>query len=81
MDGFYKRERFATFTADGWYRTGDLGWFDDEGLLHFAGRGAAMIKTAGSHPREELQEFIGPLPQRGAGNDLVDKAKLGRAAQ
>ena len=27
MDGFYKRERHETFTPDGWYATGDLGWF------------------------------------------------------
>ena len=63
MDGFYKRERFATFTADGWYRTGDLGWFDDEGLLHFTGRGTAMIKTAGSNVSpDEVASTIRELP-------------------
>jgi long-subunit acyl-CoA synthetase (AMP-forming) len=31
MDGIYKHERFETFTPDGWYPTGDRGWFDDEG--------------------------------------------------
>jgi acyl-CoA synthetase (AMP-forming)/AMP-acid ligase II len=64
MDGIYKRERFETFTSDGWYPTGDQGWFDDEGFLHFTGRGSAMIKTSGSNVSPEevestLREFRG----------------------
>ena len=35
------------FTADGWFRTGDLGCLDDEGTFHFAARGADIIKRAG----------------------------------
>jgi acyl-CoA synthetase (AMP-forming)/AMP-acid ligase II len=63
MDGFYKRERFDTFTADGWYPTGDLGWFDDDGFLHFIGRGTAMIKTAGSNVSpDEVASAIRELP-------------------
>jgi len=49
MDGFYKRERHETFTPDGWYATGDLGWFGEDGHLHFTGRRTAMIKTGGSN--------------------------------
>lgn len=46
MLGFHKRERQDTFTADGWYRTGDLcSWHHDR--LFFHGRGGDMIKTAG----------------------------------
>jgi acyl-CoA synthetase (AMP-forming)/AMP-acid ligase II len=64
MDGLYKRERFETFTSDGWYPTGDQGWFDDEGFLHFTGRGSAMIKTSGSNVSPDevestLREFLG----------------------
>jgi acyl-CoA synthetase (AMP-forming)/AMP-acid ligase II len=64
MDGLYKRERFETFTSDGWYPTGDRGWFDDGGFLHFTGRGNAMIKTSGSNVSPEevestLREFLG----------------------
>jgi acyl-CoA synthetase (AMP-forming)/AMP-acid ligase II len=56
MDGIYKRERHDTFTPDGWYPTGDLGWFDSEALLHFTGRGNAMIKTSGSNVSPEEVE-------------------------
>jgi acyl-coenzyme A synthetase/AMP-(fatty) acid ligase len=49
MDRLYKAERHEVFTADGWYATGDRGWFDDAGHLHFTGRANAMIKTAGSN--------------------------------
>ncbi|HVV77740.1 MAG TPA: class I adenylate-forming enzyme family protein [Mycobacteriales bacterium] len=49
MDSIYKKERHETFTADGWYRTGDLGSFDDEGYLRFTGRKTATIKSGGSN--------------------------------
>ena len=49
MDRFYKRERHQTFTPDGWYASGDLGWFGADGHLRFAGRRTAMIKTGGSN--------------------------------
>ncbi|WP_298165167.1 class I adenylate-forming enzyme family protein [Novosphingobium sp.] len=37
----------AAFTADGWYRTGDLGQLTDTGDLIFLGRATEMIKRAG----------------------------------
>ncbi len=37
----------AAFTADGWYRTGDLGHLTDTGDLIFLGRATEMIKRAG----------------------------------
>jgi acyl-CoA synthetase (AMP-forming)/AMP-acid ligase II len=49
MDGFYKGERHETFTPDGWYATGDLGWFGSDGHMRFTGRRTAMIKTGGSN--------------------------------
>lgn len=35
------------FTADGWYRTGDIGFLTDAGELVFCGRHSEMIKRAG----------------------------------
>jgi acyl-CoA synthetase (AMP-forming)/AMP-acid ligase II len=54
MVGLHKRERSETFTADGWYRTGDAGWFDDDGHFYFTGRMGDLIKSSGMNitPRE-----------------------------
>jgi acyl-CoA synthetase (AMP-forming)/AMP-acid ligase II len=63
MEGFYKRERHATFTADGWYATGDLGWFGADGHLRFVGRRTAMIKTGGSNVSPaEVEAALTHLP-------------------
>jgi acyl-CoA synthetase (AMP-forming)/AMP-acid ligase II len=53
MDGLYKKERSEAFDQDGWYRTGDRGYFDDS-YLFFTGRSTEMIKTGGANvaPRE-----------------------------
>ena len=37
----------ATLTADGFVRTGDLGWVDDRGRLHLAGRSKEMYVRGG----------------------------------
>jgi acyl-CoA synthetase (AMP-forming)/AMP-acid ligase II len=63
MDGFYKRERHETFTPDGWYATGDLGWFGADGYLRFSGRRTAMIKTGGSNVSPaEVETALMDLP-------------------
>ena len=37
----------AAFTADGYVRTGDLGWLDERGRLHLAGRTKEMYVRGG----------------------------------
>ena len=54
MAGLHKRERADVFTADGWYRTGDAGRFDEDGHLYFTGRMGDIIKSSGMNitPRD-----------------------------
>lgn len=40
-------ETAAAFTEDGWFRTGDLGFLDEEGYLHLAGRVSTLMVTRG----------------------------------
>ena len=47
MDGYYGVPRSETFDAGGFFATGDLGYVDADGFLHFAGRRKDVIKTAG----------------------------------
>lgn len=45
-------------TEDGWFHTGDLGYLDDDGWLHVAGRLSTMIVTSGGKnvQPEELEK-------------------------
>ena len=54
MLGLHKRERADVFTPDGWYRTGDGGYFDADGHFYFTGRLGDLIKSAGMNitPRD-----------------------------
>ena len=62
MEGLYKKERRATFDDDGWYHSGDTGYFRD-GFLFFTGRRTDMIKTGGANvaPRE-VELVVESLP-------------------
>ena len=54
MQGQYKTAREDCFTADGFYRTGDSGYLNEDGFLFFKARLGEMIKTGGANvtPRE-----------------------------
>lgn len=49
MAGYYARPRETSdVLRDGWFYTGDCGWFDADGYLHFAGVKKRIAKVAGN---------------------------------
>ena len=62
MKGYYgmPEETSATFTSDGYLKTGDLGYLDSENYLYLTGRAKNMIVTDGGknvYPEEIENEF------------------------
>ena len=51
MLGYYKNPKATqeVMTPDGWFRTGDLGVFDDQGYLKITGRLKDMLIVGGSN--------------------------------
>lgn len=47
MAGYLPEEANRDAFADGWYRTGDVGWVEPEGWLHITDRLKEMIKVKG----------------------------------
>ncbi len=47
MTGYLPAEANDEAFADGWYRTGDVGWLEPEGWLHITDRVKEMIKVKG----------------------------------
>lgn len=48
-----------TFDADGFFRTGDSGWVDEVGRLHWTGRADELIKTGGANVSPvEIEEAL-----------------------
>jgi malonyl-CoA/methylmalonyl-CoA synthetase len=75
--GYHERPdaNSEAFTADGWFRTGDLGEFGDDGYLTLVGRCKDLIITGGFnvHPLE-VEEALGGHP------DVLEVAVVGRAS-
>jgi acyl-CoA synthetase (AMP-forming)/AMP-acid ligase II len=65
MLGYYRqpRETAAAFDHDGFFRTGDLGLFDEDGYLHLVGRRKDVIIRSGFnvYPRE-VEARVEPHP-------------------
>jgi acyl-CoA synthetase (AMP-forming)/AMP-acid ligase II len=88
MLGLHKKERAEVFTPDGWYRTGDAGYLDEDGHLYFTGRMGDLIKSAGMNitPRdvelvlesfpEVTLAFVCGIPAGERGEDVVAAVAL-----
>jgi acyl-CoA synthetase (AMP-forming)/AMP-acid ligase II len=60
MSGYWHDEQRTAKvkTADGWLRTGDMGWRDGEGYIYLAGRGDDMIIRGGENISPEEVENV-----------------------
>lgn len=47
MEYYRDPEKTAKAIYDGWYHTGDMAWFDEDGYLHYVGRNDDVIKSSG----------------------------------
>jgi len=63
MRGYHRVPPETVLDSDGWLRTGDAGWLDAEGLLHWTGRLTGMIKTGGANVSPvELERVLAGYP-------------------
>ncbi|HEY2038368.1 MAG TPA: AMP-binding protein, partial [Edaphobacter sp.] len=72
FEGYWKKDQETkeAFTADGWFKTGDIGNIDDRGFLSITDRKKELLKTSGG-------KFIAPQPIE---NKLKANTLVGHAA-
>ena len=66
MKGYWGDEQKTaqTMTTDGWLRTGDMGYLDDEGYVYLTGRADDLIIRGGENiAPEEVEEVINTHPK------------------
>jgi O-succinylbenzoate-CoA ligase len=66
MTGYWRDEKKTSqaITSDGWLRTGDMGWMDEEGYIYLAGRGDDMIIRGGENiSPEEVEDVLHSHPK------------------
>jgi acyl-CoA synthetase (AMP-forming)/AMP-acid ligase II len=66
MTGYWRDEEKTAqvITSDGWLRTGDMGWMDEDGYIYLAGRADDMIIRGGENiSPEEVEEVLRSHPK------------------
>jgi acyl-CoA synthetase (AMP-forming)/AMP-acid ligase II len=66
MKGYWRDEDKTqrAFTDDGWYRTGDLGYKDEEGYIYLTGRGDDVIVRGGENiGPDEVESVLSTHPK------------------
>ncbi len=65
MMGYYDNDEAnaAAFTEDGWFRTGDIGYLDDDGYLFITGRQKSVIVLENGKNvfPEEIEEYLSQI--------------------
>ena len=65
MLGYYKNPKAtaSVFTADGWFRTGDMGYLDEDGYCFITGRLKTVIVLENGKNvfPEEIEEYLGDI--------------------
>lgn len=81
MDRYVKVDRETCFDGDGFFHTGDAGFFDDDGFVHWTGRRTEMIKTGGANVSPaELEVALRACPPVKLARVVgVPDARLGQA--
>jgi len=96
MTGYWRDEQKTSqvMTKDGWLRTNDMGWMDEDGYIYLSGRADDMIIRGGenispeevedvlrSHPKVEEAAVIGvPDPEWGQQPRAIVVMKKGEVA-
>jgi acyl-CoA synthetase (AMP-forming)/AMP-acid ligase II len=64
-DGYFNdRQETEQAFVDGWYRSGDLGFIDEDGYLYISGREKNLIKTGGINVAPaEIEDIILTFPE------------------
>jgi long-chain acyl-CoA synthetase len=66
MLGYYQNEGATreVFTKDGWFKTGDIGYFDKQDCLHITGRAKSVIVLSNGKNvfPEEVEVFFNQIP-------------------
>ena len=69
MLGYYKNEEEnrRAFTEDGWYRTGDIGYMDEDGYIYITGRlkSVIVLENGKNVFPEEIEEYLSHIPEIG----------------
>lgn len=78
MLGYYNNPEAneAAFTADGWYRTGDIGYMDGDGYVYITGRMKSVIVLENGKNvfPEEIEEYLGKI------DTICESVVVGRKA-
>ena len=67
MLGYYgdAESTAAAFTEDGWFRTGDIGYMDEDGYLYITGRikSVIVLENGKNVFPEEIEEYLDPVAE------------------